>query len=508
MSMDLGYRSPTVMHVLRSRLTTFALASTFACGSSEAAVSDGGGSSEDGTSSESGTTTTAESSGGSSSIGDSASETGTVLACDPAPPCTVDPEGGPRRVELRIASVDDLVLAHVNGLQREVWALGTPEALDSGRVDITPWFVNGENTLTLSVANTGGPANFVIQVWIDDALVLDAECSDPGDDCELGLDAPLGYVYRRALAIESRAFACATQVCVDGIEPGAIYLDGVHTGLTTPDELLLPAGAYAIGIGSDNGDPSPDEAPSYTYEGRFRERRVEVVGDALGVVLDDGDRIAARPASFLIVPLREVLYANGDMGVLEDETPTRLAEIAAITGERWAEPFSYGLVRYDAITVHPMIEAITLEADADGFVNVDPVLEAGLVDAELMGAHDVIVWTYPMHLESGEPVASPPCCAWGGGNFVWMNDGWYRDSAVVPNAGFLHEWLHTVEDEATRRGFGGISGLHGAEDHGYVFGQNGEDDWLYFYRHFMRGHVVEDDTFVGIQPATWLSSLD
>src|SRR5690606_8310934 len=208
-------------------------------------------------------------------------------------------------------------------------------AADSGRLDISSWFTRGPNELELLVANTGGPANFTLEVWVDDAPLLSIACDDPGDDCEREEDAPLGYVRRETITIESDAFACVRPVCIDGLEAGAVYLDGVYTGLSAPTTLELPPGAYTAAIGSDNGDPSPDEAADDASEGRYRDRGVEVGDLPLDVVLDDGDLQDPIATSFLIVPIRNVRYPSGDLGVLGDETPERMAEVVGVTGERW-----------------------------------------------------------------------------------------------------------------------------------------------------------------------------
>lgn len=58
-------------------------------------------------------------------------------------------------------------------------------------------------------------------------------------------------------------------------------------------------------------------------------------------------------------------------------------------------------------------------------------------------------------------------------------------------------------DELSLLAYGGADGVHGAEEHGYTFGGNGENDWLQFYRPFMRGQVVEAGVYVGATPRVW-----
>ena len=70
--------------------------------------------------------------------------------------------------------------------------------------------------------------------------------------------------------------------------------------------------------------------------------------------------------------------------------------------------------------------------------------------------------------------------------------GWSSD---YPNLYLLHESLHDYESYqiGPLHKYNGIDGTHGAGAHGYAFQEDGEEDFLKFYRRFIRGQVVELD---------------
>jgi hypothetical protein len=77
---------------------------------------------------------------------------------------------------------------------------------------------------------------------------------------------------------------------------------------------------------------------------------------------------------------------------------------------------------------------------------------------------------------------------------VAFQNGMVRGSSpATPNVYLLHEMLHDYESfQASRLGYYyGLTGTHGAEAHGYPRGGNGEEDFITFYRAFMRGQVAE-----------------
>lgn len=438
--------------------------------------------------------------GGSSESGD---DTGAPSYECAEPPACAAAGSGPTKVELRVFGIDDEVVALVNGLRRGFWSIPSLPGQDTGRIDISSWFSRGPNELRLLAANTGGPGSVNVQVWVDDALVLDSSCADT--TCPPGVEIPLGYFSDESIAIDSAAFPCAQQLCIHGDEPGSLYIDGTFTGARAPIEVALPPGGYTVGIGSGTDDPPADAGDSFVHEGRFRQRDVVLADAPTEVALDDADRVAPQGYAFLIVPIRNVQYTNGELGVLAEEVPGVLADAVEYASTNMTSPLAYGMVEYTA-DVHPVIET-TVTADADGFVAIDqPALEAAGLDAAAVADHDVIVWAYSSHLADGTPVTQPPCCAWGGGSQIWMHTGWVYEPPIIYYV-FIHEWLHTTEDELILLGYGGADGVHGADEHGYMSGSNGEYDFAQFYRHFIRGQIAEQATQVGAVMGLWQTPM-
>jgi hypothetical protein len=118
--------------------------------------------------------------------------------------------------------------------------------------------------------------------------------------------------------------------------------------------------------------------------------------------------------------------------------------------------------------------------------------EAGL--SSVNEDYDFHIIFYGVLTEDGEQVDDEPCCLWGGGNSVALNNGWnVRERGPEPFEGFLHEWLHVVEgrhgDDAPEPLSTG--GLHGAQE---TVDEDGSptSQWLNAYRRFMRSQVAEN----------------
>lgn len=506
--MTIGRSALALATMQNPRVWLSGLAFACACGSSEGGRSDDVGTGESTGGSEtldptagSPTTTPDPDAGETQPQADSSSEgvgeTGEPPYECAEPPACAAQGAGPAKVELRVYNIDDEALALVNGLRRGFWSIPTVVGGDTGRIDVTPWFSRGHNELRILAANAGGPANVGVQVWVDDAIVLDVGCPA----CTPGVDMPLGVFVDESVIVDSDAFPCAQQVCVHGEEEGVLYVDGVYTGTRAPLEIQLPPGTYDIGVGSGTEDPPPGEGPTFDHEGRLRQRSITVDGAPIEVDLGAGDLVGASNYDFLVVPIRNVNYTNGQTGVLADDVPNVLSEAIDFASVNMVSPFSWGTAEFTG-DVHPMLET-TVTADADGFVAIDmAALGAAGLDMAAVDSHDVIVWAYSSHLADGTPVAQPPCCAWGGGSQIWMHTGWVYEPPIIYYV-FIHEWLHTTEDELIMLGYSGADGVHGADEHGYMSGSNGEDDFAQFYRHFIRGQVAEAGTWVGAVNGLW-----
>ena len=439
--------------------------------------------------------------GGDSGAGDDGGSGEATYDCpEPATKCE-GWNGTPPKVELRIFDIDDVVMVDVNGLRRGFYSIPNTPSRDTGRMDITRWFSRGSNDLRIIAANTGGPADASVEVWIDGVQQSRVECSDT--TCNGG-DVAQGVFLDQVFDISSESFPCAQQVCVYGEEEGQIYVDGFYTPYRAPGQLMLPAESWhSISVGSGTDDPPPGAGEGFVHEGRLRTETVWVPDGPME--LDISRSALATPSEYklLIVPIHGIRYKNGDVGILPEGAAEILVPAIERTSRELVMPFTYGQAKWSA-EIHPTIEVdVTLDPGAPLPIDHNIAFAAGL-DKTKVDAANVTVWLYSTVDAHGQPVREGPCCWWGGrNNEIWVPTNGTFDGRIVPYL-LAHEWLHTLEDDLARMGYAGVGGVHGSGAHGYNGIDNGELDFAQFYRHWMRGAVEEAGTYVGAITPLWL----
>jgi hypothetical protein len=278
-------------------------------------------------------------------------------------------------------------------------------------------------------------------------------------------------------------------VTIKSSEKGWIYLNDEFTGKATPSTLVVPTGSYKIGIG--------------TIYDRYQELINQISNDK-SIVFNDRNWLPSRRWKVLLLAIRKAHLGSGkgnNQVALLTDTDIREAYRDLIeVNNRWVKLFSYGLVSWDVSTL--VIENVQASiTDQGDHINQDLLLQAANL-TDLRNQYDMIAFFWPRIVSEKDPWGNPG--AVGGGSSISVPNTWTRWVRKFPREVWLHEWLHVAEGVNIDHGFfNGQNGLHGAENHGYVGGTEGE--WLDWYRDFMRGKVKEDDFFVGIPPESWLS---
>jgi hypothetical protein len=396
-----------------------------------------------------------------------------------------DPGAVPTRVQIRVADVDDYVYLTINGIRRRVWHYygGGQNEL----IDITPWFANGNNEVRIQAMNGGGPADYSFELYVDNQPIANEVC--PESLCNSNNSLSSGIWLDRTYNVPLSNLPAAQTITLTSATPGALYVNGQYTGRRTPTSLALPPGQYTFGLGLSNDTPG-------SYTGEFREETVTV-----GVCPKTVD-LTAHPALPVvnttrigILPIRNAVHGDpNDLGVLANsDIPYLQAQMNAIR-DTWVEPFSYGLTTW-TVEALPVVENVALQRGPDC---MDPpqtgllLEEAGLTG--LRDQYDMLVFLYSSHRADGSDVAHVPCAIWAGGQEISYYSGWLRSVPYgAPSEGLFHESLHSYEwFNGWRRGYyGGVDGLHGAEEHGYKENQNGHSGWLDWYRAFVRNQAAE-----------------
>jgi hypothetical protein len=254
----------------------------------------------------------------------------------------------------------------------------------------------------------------------------------------------------------------------------------VFTGESAPTSVALD-GSHTVGVGTDDG--------------QFIEFDVEAgSGDT---TVGAGTVVSNRPWRVAIVPVRTTIHGPGgpqNTGIVTDNDVVLFTEQIQATSDEMVVPFSYGTASWD-IDVLPMVTDVELHRGSGTGEPPDGgrlIEEAGL--SSVNEDYDFHIIFYGVLTEDGEQVDDEPCCLWGGGNSVALNNGWnVRERGPEPFEGFLHEWLHVVEgrhgDDAPEPLSTG--GLHGAQE---TVGEDGSptSQWLNAYRRFMRSQVAEN----------------
>jgi hypothetical protein len=394
------------------------------------------------------------------------------------------------RVEVRLYNVDDFASLYVNGVK----FTSTKYSMDTGRIKLDKYLVNGQNILRFITYNNGGrkpdnPMSYGYQVWLNNKIVLDDMCGQIGiGGCVNNRNFPGGKVYDKTLKINVNSLNSKNYfVNINSAIQGRIYLNDEYTGKVTPSTLVLPTGDYRIGLGSSNN--------------RYQELKTQITKSQT-LMFENKHWFPAKRWKILLIAIRTAHLGNGkgenQIAELSNSDIKAAYNDLIEVNNRWIKPFSYGLVDWDVseLIVENVRASIT---DRGDHINQNLFLqEAGLTS--LQDKYDTLVYFWPRIANGKDPWNNPG--AIGGGLSVSVPNTWVRWVKKFPREIWLHEWLHVVEGVNSDHGFfNGQNGLHGAEDHGYVGGTEGE--WLNWYRDFMRGMVKEDDLFIGVRPHSW-----
>ncbi|MGC4063943.1 MAG: cellulose binding domain-containing protein [Polyangiaceae bacterium] len=391
----------------------------------------------------------------------------------------------PTRVQIRVADVDDYVYLTINGIRRRVWHYygeGQNEL-----IDITPWFANGNNEVRIQAMNGGGPADYSVELYVDGQAIANEVC--PESLCNSSNNLSSGIWLDRTYNVPLSNLPFAQTVTLTSATPGALYVNGQYTGKRTPTSLSLPPGQYTFGLGLSNDTPG-------SYTGEFREETVSVGVCPKTVDLTSHSALPVLNTTRIgILPVRTAVHGDPtDLGVLANSDIPYLAEQMNAIRDAWVEPFSYGLTTWSVESL-PVVENVALQRGPDC---MDPpqtgllLEQAGLTG--LRDQYDILVFLYSSHRADGTDVAHVPCAIWAGGQEISYYSGWLRSVPPgEPSEGLFHESLHSYEwYNGWRRGYyGGVDGLHGAEEHGYKPNQNGHSGWLDWYRAFARNQAPE-----------------
>lgn len=400
----------------------------------------------------------------------------------------VQPAAG--RVQMRVSNVDDFVYLTVNGLRSKTWNYAGPD--QNSLIDVTRWFTAGQNEVRVQAMNTGGPANYSIELFVDGVSVLNRTCTG---NCIPNQDAEVGILLDETIDLQMADLPEAQLVELSSDEPGHVYVNGQYMGTETPATLLLPPGSYELGLGT-----SVNVYGAYT--GEYFKQDIVVQNCPLDVDLDQHASLPVQNATQVaILPIRQTYHGGSDdLGWLKDsDIPTFVAQAEA-TSDAWVKPFSYGLTEW-AITLLPTVESVPLlrgagsgDAPQTGQLLVDAGMES------LRDQYDIIIFYYSTHHADDTIVNNQPCCIWAGGQEISYNTSWVRNAAFgTPSEGLYHESLHSYEwyNGWRQQAYNGADGLHGAEEHGYTYNQGGEADWLAWYRDFARGIAAETNDMRG-----------
>ncbi|XXY15440.1 hypothetical protein WME88_45105 [Sorangium sp. So ce216] len=399
---------------------------------------------------------------------------------------------GHSKVELRVSSANDRLVLWVNGLQRRMFHGTDPDI--GQRIDVSDWFGSGDNDLRIQSLNTGGPVSYGVEVWVDNQPVVNAAC--PATLCN-GQEVRQGIVADRTFSVDTpnRPALQPVTVTAVGPQPGKVYVNDVFTGRTTPATLSLPPGDYTIGVGLGT------ESPPYDYTGSYREQSVAVGASPVNVDITANPPLGIQEDTRIgVLPIRTSINYSASLGgadpsnigVLSEGDIERLLTQARATSARWLEPLSYGLAKWTVDVLPPVEDVPIYEPNHDGwdtgrFQSEHPT-------AHLLSEYDMIVLFIPQHRADGSLVHDVSNLAWAWEDRYLAIPTTYTGEGIgVPNAGLLHEVMHNYEgyNRNVLSSYNGIHGLHGSSNHGYYDGSNGEHNFVYFYRHFLRGQVAE-----------------
>lgn len=394
------------------------------------------------------------------------------------------------RVEIRVPLADDFVYAEANNIRHRIGYWGQPDSFAQWR-DVSSWFQGGDNDLTIMAANRFGPYDARVEVRVDGGAPIVVDCQSAG--CLSGIER--GVFLRTSIRLSGLNLPAGQNVTFTSAQPGKLYLEDQYTGRTTPTTLRLPRGTYRAGVGV-----STDVAPAYS--GRFHEKIVQVGSQSVSVDMEtQGTPLPVQHTTRIaVLPIARAVLSDGSPdGVMTKAMVDKFQQQFQNTRNLLFRPFAYGLADLD-VTFLPMETQLPLEAATAASLNDStwaymrhPKFQS------LFSDYNFVVVVHP-NLDAGL-VRIPNTGTWAGsgGQIIGFPISWsWSRTAAEPSDGLYHEMLHQFEDgsESSHHLFTGIQGLHGGEEHGYTydFGNdhwNHTQEWLAWYRAFVRGQVGE-----------------
>lgn len=392
-------------------------------------------------------------------------------------------------VEIRANSIDDVAYLSVNGLKHRIGYWGSPG--QGSWVNVTNWFVGGVNDVRFFASNYGGPGGVDFEIRVDGVVISHVTCD--GTTCP----APENKTFvNQAISLPSLTLPPGRQVQVTSPTPGKLYIDDEYTGRTTPTTVTLPSGTFRFGLGVSN------DAPVGSTTGSFHEESVVVGSSNLSVVVGDTAAIGPTNVSKIaILPVRRArVVASNSVATLSNADVARFGSQVQATSDLYVQPLSYGLNRWE-VTVLPIEE--DLEISSPNFAEFPDHSCGDIVfQPKYAGIHDqydTVVVHFSNTDANGVEIGRGD--AGMAGRCGQVQEHWGRHlSATTPLPVVFHEVLHSYEAHHwdIERQWNGVSGLHGAEVHGYQSnGTNGEPEWTEWYRYFIRGQAAELTTMSG-----------
>lgn len=392
-------------------------------------------------------------------------------------------------IEIEVTDVDDRLTLWVDDIPRRSWRTGGPG--QSVRQDISAWFGQGTNSVRLQHENDSSGASFTFRLFIDGALELE-QTAEPGNGVSVELD--------QSFEIEVPHAPALREITFDGPDGAALYFNDTYTGRSTPTTLLVPQGELLVGLGVG------DFVGQNRYEAEFHESTLSIVVPQ-SFDLEEAPAPTPNVWRVALLPVRTTYHGSSalaDTGVLLDSDITRMESQLNATSELAIEPLSYGLMEWEVTRLDVVDTPLTRPFDPGSWPETGILLEQANLE-HLEDEYDLVVYLYSEHRADGTPVASRPCCGWGGGKGISIPTGWVRNEpADEPNEGYVHEALHSYESYQgwlLYRQPVTIGGLHGGGAQGYQSGDCGEQHYMCWYKRFIRGQVGIDLTMDGTERA-------
>lgn len=388
------------------------------------------------------------------------------------------------KVEIELDRPDDFVYLMVNGIQRRVWSNHIYGNTSTGRIDITSLFWQGLNTVRVQGINSGGWHQLTFTLWVNGERVIYKDCPPKG----CGNFFEQGIFYDSVFVFNTPTLPSAKILTVDSPTGANIYIDDLFISKQVPAKLRLPQGDYTIGAGEFADAP-------FNYRSSFYERNVQLRNANHVLSFGSADRVGVQNTTRVaIVPIRSTKVTGfSRTGVLTESDIDFFRNNVQMANDKSIVPLSYGLQQWH-ISVLPVVENITLELPTllAGFGVGELLTRAGL--DSIKSQYEIIIVHYSgydvnrLRIDNGGGAGASA-----GDGYIIVPNVWPLESHR-PHGVILHEALHVYEQAQRNLQYlyNGANGLHGAEVHGYTpLSPLGEEDWVGWYRMFMRNAAVE-----------------